>query len=186
MGQTGHVESIVGCKNVPNVSRIPIKKSNSEYLNILAWILRPLITMISSLFFFLLTSSQQRIMLATGSSPNIKIVLFLYLWLMIYFLTCSVSGKLQAMLHACEQQEVVKPWRGGGRNSKMCLQWWHFFVPNLCKHINISPIISLHLQETFQFKKVFTNTFFLLYSLMYRCIVKQIGNVHCLIQPMLT
>ena len=74
--------------------------------------LRPLVTMISSLLFFssdrrmkaMLTSSQQRIMLAIGSSPNFKIVVFLYLWLMIYFLTCSVSGHLEVMLHACEEQ----------------------------------------------------------------------------------
>lgn len=78
--------------------------------------LRPVITMISGLFFFSsvrqmkteMRSSQQRILLATGSSPNFKIVVFLYLGLMIYFLTCFVSGNLEAMLHACEEQEVEK------------------------------------------------------------------------------
>jgi len=53
-----------------------------------------------------LTSSQHRIMLAIGSNPNFKIVAFLYLWFFTYFVTCSVSGNLETMLHACEEQEV--------------------------------------------------------------------------------
>ena len=64
-----------------------------------------------------LTSSQHRIMLAIESSLNFKIVAFLYLWLMIYFLTCSVSGNLETMLKACEEQEVEKHWKRGPKKS---------------------------------------------------------------------